>query len=111
MEFTPEALRLAALIHLADQNNTDAFQQLITNEIWMLRNGIDPGLFPDDTIHEITTATLIRMVQGWPGRTREENSHLLVCTIPVASEIIASEDDESLASMSVGANDTSQLGK
>lgn len=111
MEFTEQELRLAALIHWADQLEIDGFKQLVTNEIWMLSNGIDTSDFPFDTVHEIPTANIVRYVQNYRGRSREENSMLLVCTIPVASEIIASEDDESLASMSAGANDYSQLGK
>jgi hypothetical protein len=111
MEFTEKELRLAALIHWADNAQTPTLRRMITNEIWCISAGFDAADLVDLTVSDVPTSTIVKLVQDFPGRTREVNSHLLVCTIPIASEIMAREGDENLTTLSEELNDCIGVGK
>lgn len=53
----------------------------IRNEIWLLRNGIDPTEFPDDTWSHRTTKHLLQVWLHRDTPNREERLALLVCTL------------------------------
>jgi hypothetical protein len=86
MDVTLVDLRIAALINLYDVIENTALMneetlELIRNELWCLRNGVDTAGLEDITLAALSTSDMLKCIQVSSPRDPAEQSAMLVCTL------------------------------